>query len=108
MARMASLADGAAFREVQQVVEARWLRKVNHALGMVGGRIIHARAAPGGGAGFLQLGALGSEANFGEAQEDEAENRLGILGLLEARASPQLVSGVPEAFFKRGVVLVFF
>ena len=45
---------------------------------MVGGGFIDARAAPGGGAGLLQPGALGGEADFSEAQEDEAEDGRGV------------------------------
>jgi hypothetical protein len=59
-------------------------------------------------AGFLQLGALGGEADFGEAQEDQAEDGRGVFLGLEAGVGPKLVSGVPEAFFQRGVIVVFF
>ena len=75
---------------------------------MVGGGFIHAAAAPGGGAGLLQLGALGGEADFGEAQEDEAEDGAGVFLGLEAGVGAELVGGIPEALFERGGGGVFF
>ena len=67
-------ADVGRLGQRQQVVEARLGREVEDALGVVGGGFIDAAAAPGRGAGLLQLGALGGEADLGEAQEDQAED----------------------------------
>ena len=75
---------------------------------MIGGGLVHARAAPGGRAGLLQLGALGGEADFGEAQEDEAEDGRGVFLGLEAGVGAELVGGIPEALFQRVVGGVFF
>ena len=57
---------------------------------------------------MLQPGALGGEADFSEAQEDEAENGRRVFLGLEAGVGAELVGGIPEAFFQRGVVGVFF
>ncbi len=56
----------------------------------------------------FQLGALGGEADFGEAQEDVAEDGRGVFLGLEAGVGAELVRGIPEAFFQRGVVGVLF
>jgi hypothetical protein len=52
--------------------------------------------------------APGIEAGLGEAQEDEAEDGRGVFLGLEAGVGAELVGGIPEAFFERGVVGVFF
>jgi hypothetical protein len=64
---------------------------------VVGPRFIHARAAPGGRAGFLQFGALGDEADFGKAQENETEDRAGVFLGLQAGVGAELVGGIPAA-----------
>ena len=48
-------------------------------------------------------GELGSE-----AQEEEAEHGRGVFLGLEARVGAELVGGVPETLFQRGVAGVFF
>ena len=61
----------------------------------------------GAGGGEFQFFPLGGEADFGETEEDQAENRLGVFGLFEPRPGPELVCRVPEAFFQYCVVGVF-
>jgi len=65
-------------------------------------------SAPTFCAGFLQLGALGSETHFGEPQEDEAQDECRVFLRLETGVGAELVRGIPEAFFERGVLGVFF
>ena len=101
-------ADVRGFGQVEQVVEARLGGQVEDALGVVGGGFVHPRAAAGRGAGLLQLGALGGEADFGEAQEDQAEDRAGVFLGLQAGVGAELVGGVPEALFQRGGGGIFF
>jgi len=60
------------------------------------------------GAGLLQLRALGGEADFGEAQEDEAEDGRGVFLRLETGVSAKLIRGIPKALLKRGGGGVFF
>ena len=82
MSRMASLTalpTSVDFRQREQMVEMGIRGKIEHACRMVGSGIIEARAAPGAVNGFLELGALGSEANISEAQEDETEDGLRVL-----------------------------
>ena len=55
----------------------------------------------GSGGGFLQLGPLGGEADFGEAQADEAEDGAGVFLRLEAGVGAELVGGVPQALLER-------
>jgi len=57
---------------------------------------------------LFQLGALRGEADFGEAQEDEAKDGRGVFLGLEAGVGAELVGGVPEAFLQRGVGGVLF
>ena len=45
---------------------------------------------------------------FGEAEGDEAENRRGVFLGLEAGVGAELVGGIPQTFFERGIVGVFF
>jgi hypothetical protein len=58
--------------------------------------------------GFLQLGALLCEADFSEAEEDDAEDRAGVFLGFEAGVGAELVGGVLEAFFQGAVGCVFF
>jgi len=107
-------ADVRRLGEVEQEIKTGVGREVEDALGVIGGGFIHARATTGQvalptiGGGFLQLGALGDKADFGEAQEDDAEDRAGVFLGLEAGVGAELVGGVPEALFERGGVGVFF
>jgi hypothetical protein len=78
----------------QQAVEACLRRELEDALGVVGGGIIDAAAAPGRGAGLLQLHALRGEANFRKAQEDQAEEGAGVFLGLEPRVGAELIDGV--------------
>jgi hypothetical protein len=57
--------------------------------------------------GFLQLRALGGEADFGEPQEDESEDGRGVFLGFQAGVGAELVSGVPESLFQRGGGVVF-
>ena len=82
--------------------------QVEDAFGVIGGGVVDAAAAAGRGAGLLQLGALGGEADLGEAQEDQAEDRAGVFLRLEAGVGAELIGGVPEALFERGGGGVFF
>ena len=54
------------------------------------------------GAGLLRFCALGGEADFGEAQEDQAEDGRGVFLGLETGVGAELVGGVPEPFFQGG------
>ena len=74
-------ADVGGFGQRQQIVEAGFGGQIKHALGVIGGGVVHARAAPGRSGGFFQLGALGGEADFGKAQKDEAEDGLRSIAL---------------------------
>jgi hypothetical protein len=60
----------------------------------------------------FQFGALRDGSDFGEAQEDEAEEsfRTGtmVFRFGNVRCRHCLLSGIPEAFFESGVVGVFF
>ena len=94
-------ADVGGLGQGQQVIEARLGREVEDAFGVVGGGFVHAAAAPRRRAGLLQLGALGGEADLGEAQEDQAEDRAGVFLGLEAGVGAELVGGVPQALFER-------
>src|ERR1017187_6062951 len=97
-------ADILGFGTVEQVIEPRLGGQVEYALGVIGDRVIHARTAPGGHTGLLQVGAPGGEADFGKAQKDEAEDGRGVFLGFEAGVGAELVSGVPKALFQRGVV----
>jgi hypothetical protein len=57
-------------------------------------------ATAGGSAGLFQDDSFGGEADFGEAQEDEAEDGRGVLLGLEAGVRAELVGGVPKALFE--------
>ena len=59
-------------------------------------------------ASFFQRGALNGETDFGKPQEDEAEDGRGIFLRLQFGIGAQLVGGIPEAFFQRRIVSVFF
>ena len=54
------------------------------------------------------MGAFPGEADFGEAQKNQAEDRCGVFLGLEAGIGAELVGGVPKPFFQRGVLGVFF
>jgi hypothetical protein len=56
----------------------------------------------------LELGALGSKADFGEAQKDQTEDRPGVFLGLKAGVGPELVGGVPEALLQRRGSGIFF
>ena len=96
------------FGQVQQVIKPGGCGQVKNALRMVGRRFIYSRTTAGGGTGLFQLCILGVEADFSKAQEDETEHWLGVFGLFQSRTSPELVGGIPQAFFQRGGVYVFF
>jgi hypothetical protein len=51
---------------------------------------------------------LQREADFGEAEEDDAEDRAGVFLGLEAGVGAELIRGIPEAFFERAVGRVLF
>jgi hypothetical protein len=111
MSRMAALTWAPMFPasgRVEQVVESRLGGQVQDALGVVSRRIVNPRTAPGRCASVFQLGALGGKADFGEAEEDEAEDGRGVFLGLEAGVGAELVRGIPEAFLKRGGGVVFF
>ena len=57
---------------------------------------------------LFQLRALRGEADFGEAQEDEAEDGRGVFLGLEAGVGAELVGSVPETLFERAVDRVLF
>ena len=51
---------------------------------------------------------LGGKADFGKAQEDQAEDAAGVFLRLEAGVGTELVGGIPQALFERGGGGVFF
>ena len=55
-------------------------------------------ATAGGSAGLFQDDSFGGEADFGEAQEDEAEDGRGVFPGFEAGVGAKLVSGDLGAF----------
>ena len=61
-----------------------------------------------GVSGLFQFGAVGRKAEFGEAEEDQAEYWRGVLLGCEARVGAELVRGIPKALFERGVAGVIF
>lgn len=56
---------------------------------------------PSKGRGRFQIGALFGEADFGEAEEDEAEDGLGVLRSAQATIGAELVGSSPKAFLQR-------
>ena len=103
MSRMAALTFApmsSASGSVEQVVEAGVGREIEDAFGVICGGFVHARAAAGGCGGFFQLGALRGEADFGEAQEDEAEDGRGVFLGLEAGVGAELVNSGPCSSFQ--------
>src|SRR5262245_20640040 len=76
------------------------IREPEHAAGVVVGL---ADAAPAG-ALALKLGGDGVEAVLGVPQEQEPEDRDGVLGGLETAVRPQLIRRGPEAVFDLGDV----
>ena len=72
--------DVLGFEAVEQKIESRLGGQVKDALGVVSGGFIHTAATvravpvPIFGAGCLQLGTLGGEGDFGEAQKNAAED----------------------------------
>lgn len=52
--------------------------------------------------------AFRGEADFGETQEDEAEDGRGVFLGLEVGVGAELVGSVPEALFGRGAIRFFF
>ena len=78
------------FGEVEQVVETA------------------VRGQAGRGTGLFQLGALLREPHFGEPQENQAEDGLGILGGTEAGIGTELVSGIPQPFLQCIRIGIFF
>ena len=60
------LADVRSFRQPQDMVESCWRRQVKDALGLIGGRIVHAGATPSPSRLFLQHSQLREKANLGK------------------------------------------
>ena len=100
--------DVFSFGKLEQIIEPSHNRQIEDALGMVGGRFFHAATAPRRCPCLLQLGALGHEADFCKSQEDQAKNWRGVFLGLEAGIGPELVGGIPQAFFQRIAGLIFF
>jgi hypothetical protein len=92
----------------QHVVEARLGGEVEDAFGVVSGGFIDPAAAPRRCAGAFELGALYGKAHLGKAQEDQAEDGAGVFLCLEAGIGAELIGGIPQALFQRGVVVVLF
>ena len=61
-----------------------------------------------GSDGSLQLGAMGDKSNFGEAKEDENEDRCGVFLGFKPGVGAELIGGVPDAFCVGSVVGVHF
>ena len=107
-------ADVRGLWQAQQEIESGGWHQVENAVSVIGCRVVNAAAAPRAvpvptfRPGLFQLGALIGEAHFGEAQEDQAKNGCRVFLRFEAGIGPELVGGVPEAPFQRGVIGVFF
>ena len=94
------LADVGAFRQIQQGGEPGCFRQVKNALRLI---VRLANRSPSGAlAGELAFG-LG-ELVIGVAQEDQAENRDGVLGRLQFGVRPEFIGGSPQALFEFGSV----
>ena len=87
-----------AFGQREKAIKPGVGREIEDALSLIGGGIVEARPTARGCGCFLQLRSLRGKADFGEAQEDETEDGLGILRGGEARVGAKLVSSGPEAF----------
>ena len=81
------------------MIESRDRRQVEDALRLIRGGVIDAGATTSSGRLLLQHRPLREEPNLGEAQEDQAENRLRVLGGRQAGvgADWSALSGVPDA-----------
>ncbi len=95
------LPDVGAFRQIQQMIEARRWRQEDHAFGMVGGGIVGAVGSTAGRCpGGFQLRAALCEASLGKQQENQAQHRRGILRRRQPGIGAELVGGIPQALFK--------
>lgn len=101
-------ADVSGFGQSQQVVKPSLWGKVEDAFSVVGRRFAYPATPAGTCASCFQLAVLGAEADFGEAQEDQAKNGAGVFLGLQARVCPELVGGIPQALFQRSGGRVFF
>ena len=94
------LVDGfarvSALGQCEKVVEPCVGREVEHSHSVVGSGLVQTGTAARGAGGLFQLGALGGEADLGEAQEDEAEDGGGIFLGLQARVGTELIRSSPE------------
>jgi hypothetical protein len=95
-------------REVEQEIEPGVGGQIQDALGVVGGGFVHPTAATGGGGGLLQPGTLQGEADLGEAEEDDPQNRARVLLGLQAGVGAKLIGGGPETLLERLGEGVFF
>lgn len=66
--------DGLGFGAVEPVIKPSLSGQIRDAFSVIGGGFIQPGTASRRRGHFLKLGALGGEADFGEAQEDEAED----------------------------------
>ncbi len=94
------LAGIASLWQMQELVEAGVGREIEHPFGIVGGWIVHTGATARGGCGLFQRRSPFGEASVGEAQEDEAEDRGGVLRRGQAAIGTKLVRGGPQAIFQ--------
>ncbi|GEM_PF-4367256 len=97
----AAQADVLCFWKIQQEVEPRVGREVENPLGVIRSGFIDTTATAGRCAGPFQLRALLREANFREAEENDAEDWAGIFLGLEAGVGAELIGGSPQTLFQR-------
>ncbi len=101
-------ADVLRLGEVEEEFESGVVREVEDAFGAVASGVIRATATARRSGGIFQLGALGDETDFGEAEEDDAEDWAGVFLGLEAGIRLRMVGGTPEASrqrLSRGILL---
>ena len=101
LALVDGLADVRSFGQPQQVIEPGGRRQVQDAFRLICGGLIDARASAAAAGFLLQHRVLREKPDLGEAQEDQAEDRLRVLSRREAGVRAQLVCGRPEAILQR-------
>ena len=105
--------DVLGFGQPKQEIEPGVGHQIEDAFGVISGGIVQAAAAPGQvalpmvSAGFFEPGALRGKTDFGEVEEDEAEDGRGVFLGFQAGVGAELVGGFPKTIFKGAVGVVF-
>jgi len=100
--------DICAFRELEEKIKTRIRREEKNSVRMISRRIIKTRTAPTSACLFFERCPLLRESNFSKSQEDQPENRSGILLSGESRVCAKLISGFPKSLLERVIRCVFF